>query len=109
LNLALQTVSRAAAGRRGLILSKKKKEKKPEWKFFWKNVDGLGRINRMAAGAALLALAFQNKDEGPNPLMLCAGVYLLVVGFLRWCSLRALLRKPTKRAYLRHYPEAAEV
>lgn len=89
-------------------MSKKKRAKKPEWKFFWKNVDGLGRINRMGAGAALLALAFQNKDEGPNPLMVCAGAYLLVVGFLRWCSLRALLKKPTKRAFLRHYPEAAK-
>ncbi len=86
----------------------KKKAKKPRWKFFWKNVDGLGRINRMAAGAALIYLGTKMKDEGPRATLLTAfGVYMLVVGFLRWCSLRALLRKPTKKAFKRHYPEAA--
>jgi len=90
-------------------LSKKKKAKKPEWKFFWKNVDGLGRINRMAAGALFIFLAVRDKEAGPNPLLLGFGLYLVIVGgLLRWCSLRALLKKPTKRASLRHYPEAAK-
>lgn len=87
---------------------KSKKAAKPKWKFFWKNVDGLGRINRMAAGAGLIYLANKMKDEGPQATLLTAfGVYLLVVGFLRWCSLRALFKKPTRRAFKRHYPKAA--
>lgn len=85
----------------------KGKADKPKWKFFWKNVDGLGRLNRMGAGAALIFLATQNKEKGPNPFLLGFGAYLIFVGFLRWCSLRAIFRKPTKRAFLRHYPEGA--
>lgn len=92
---------------------KQKKAARPDWKFFWKNVDGLGRLNRMAAGAGLIYLAGKMKDgsessAGPNATLLTAfGVYLLVVGFLRWCSLRALFKKPTRKAFKRHYPEAA--
>ena len=90
-------------------MSKKKEAglEKPEWKFFWKNVDGLGRINRMGAGAALLIAASQIKDKQKAALLALPGAYMLTVGFLRWCSLRALLKKPTKRAFRRHYPEAA--
>ena len=88
--------------------NKKEKDVKHEWKFFWKNVDGLGRINRMAAGALFVYLASTMKEKNSNAVFLAGpGIYLLVVGFLQWCSLRALFRKPTKRAYLRHYPEAA--
>ena len=37
---------------------------------------------------------------------ICSGKYLIVIGgLLGWCSLRALLHKPTRRARLRHYPE----
>jgi hypothetical protein len=90
-------------------MSKKKEAglEKPEWKFFWKNVDGLGRINRMGTGAALIFAGSQMKDSQKAALLVLPGVYLLTVGFLRWCSLRALFRKPTKRAFRRHYPEAA--
>ena len=87
----------------------KEKVEKPKWKLFWKNVDGLGRLNRLVAGVVIIFLATQNKEKGPNPLLIGFGADLLVVGgLLRWCSLRALLKKPTKMAFLRHYPEAAE-
>jgi len=86
----------------------KEKAEKPKWKIYWKNVDGLGRLNRLVAGAVIIFLATQNKEKGPNPLLIGFGAYLIVVGgLLRWCSLRALLKKPTKRAFLRHYPDAA--
>ena len=90
--------------------NKKEKAEKPRWKLVWKNVDGLGRINRMAAGAGLLYLASRMKEEGGLNAMLLGGfgAYLMLFGFLRWCSLRALFKKPTRRAFLRHYPEAAE-
>jgi Inner membrane protein YgaP-like, transmembrane domain len=87
---------------------KKSEADKPKWKMFWKNVDGLGRLNRLVAGAAIIYLALQDKEKGPNPLLVGFGAYLIVVGgLLQWCSLRALLKKPTKRAFRRHYPEAA--
>jgi Inner membrane protein YgaP-like, transmembrane domain len=86
----------------------KGKAEKPEWKFMWKNVDGLGRLNRLVAGVVIIYLATQNKEKGSNPLLVGFGAYLIVVGgLLKWCSLRALLKKPTRRAFLRHYPEAA--
>lgn len=87
---------------------KKETEKGPKWKFFWKNVGGLGRLNRLVAGVVFIFLAVRDKESGPNHLLLGFGLYLVIVGgLLRWCSLRAALKKPTKRAYLRHYPEAA--
>lgn len=91
-------------------MSKKKEAglEKPEWKFFWKNVDGLGRINRMGAGALLIFAASRMKDNQKAALLILPGAYLMTVGFMRWCSLRALIGKPTKRAFLRHYPEAAK-
>ena len=99
---------KAMRRRYGAVSNKKENAEKPEWKFFWKNVNGLGRINRMAAGAALIVLANQNKDKGPNPLLIGFGAYMMFGGFLQWCSLRALFKKPTKRAFLHHYPETAE-
>lgn len=87
----------------------KAKKKNVKWRFFWKNVGGLGRLNRLAAGIAALALASQMKEDQKNAAALAAfGMYLAVVGgLLGWCSLRALLKRPTKRAFRRHFPEAA--
>mgnify|MGYP000969251962 CR=1 FL=1 len=87
-------------------MAKKKKEKK-RWKFLWKNVGGLGRLNRLAAGAAMIFAATRMKDDPEKAAPLAAfGAYLVVVGgLLGWCSLRALFKKPTKRALRRHYPE----
>jgi len=88
-------------------MAKKQKKEKQRWKFLWKNVGGLGRLNRIAAGAALLYAASKMKDDPEISAALMAfGGYLIVIGgLLGWCSLRALLHKPTKRARRRHYPE----
>jgi len=91
-------------------MSRKSKPGKKKWKFFWKNVNGLGRLLRVGLGLAFIAGAAVTAEEDAKTARLlgAAGAYLVFVGMLRWCSLRALLKKPTKRAYLRHYPEAAE-
>jgi hypothetical protein len=88
-------------------MAKKQKKEKKRWKFLWKNVGGLGRLNRIAAGAALLYGASKLKDDPEKAAVLAGfGTYLIVIGgLLGWCSLRALLHKPTRRARLRHYPE----
>ncbi|MBU1670357.1 MAG: DUF2892 domain-containing protein [Actinobacteria bacterium] len=90
-------------------MSRKSRKEKKKWRFYWKNVNGLGRLLRIAAGAAFLYAASQMKDDQTTAGALgLFGIYLIVVGgLLRWCSLRALLHKPTKRAYLKHYPEGA--
>lgn len=83
------------------------KKAKKRWKFLWKNVGGLGRLNRIAAGAALLYGASKLKDDPQKAAALEGfGTYLILIGgLLGWCSLRALFKKPTERAFLRHYPE----
>jgi hypothetical protein len=88
-------------------MAKREKKEKKKWKFFWKNVGGLGRLNRLVAGAAMLYGASKMKDDMQKSAALAAfGTYLIVIGgLLGWCSLRALLHKPTRRARLRHYPE----
>jgi Protein of unknown function (DUF2892) len=87
-------------------MAKKQKAEKKKWKFFWKNVTGLGRLLRLGAGAALVYAGQQAEDENQKMMMTGFGAYLIVFGgLLGWCSLRALLHKPTKRARLRHYPE----
>jgi hypothetical protein len=93
--------------RRGITVSKKKeKEEKPKWKFFWKNLSGFGRLGRMVLGGVLIYLATQSdEDEGPKMPLLAGGICLLVVGLLGWDSTRALFKRPTKKAFLRHYPE----
>ncbi len=90
-------------------MARKPKKEKKKWKFFWKNVDGGGLLLRVAAGLALIGAAAQTSEDVQKAKFLgIAGAYLVVVGLLRWCSLRALLKKPTKRAFLRHYPETAD-
>ena len=87
-------------------MAKARKEKK-KWKLLWKNVSVLGRLNRIAAGAGAIALASRMKDDEQKAMLLTGfGVYLIVIGgLLGWCSLRALLKAPTKRAFRRHYPD----
>ena len=88
-------------------MAKKQKKEKKRWKFLWKNITWMGRLNRIVAGAALLYGASKLKDDPEKAALLAgAGTYLIVIGgLLGWCSLRALLHMPTKRARLRHYPE----
>ncbi|MHB8895455.1 MAG: YgaP family membrane protein [Candidatus Geothermincolia bacterium] len=88
-------------------MAKKEKKEKQSWKFFWKNVGGLGRLNRLVAGIAMIYGATKIKDDTKKAAALAAfGTYLVVIGgLLGWCSLRATFKKPTKRAYRRHYPE----
>jgi len=88
-------------------MAKKQKKDKKRWKFLWKNVGGLGRLNRIAAGIALLYGASKLKDDPQKAAALAGfGTYLIVIGgLLGWCSLRALFRMPTRRARSRHYPE----
>jgi len=97
--------------RRDIAVSKKKeKEEKPRWKFFWKNLTGFGRLARMAMGGALIYMATQSEeDKGPKMPMLAGGICLLVVGLIGWDSTRAIFKRPTKKAYLRHYPETETV
>lgn len=88
---------------------KKEAAEKVEWKFFWKNVDGLGMLLRVGAGIAFLAAARMSKDDKKRASLLTVlGVMEVAFGLLKWCPLRALRGKPTKRAYLKHYPEAEE-
>jgi len=88
-------------------MAKKAKKEKKRWKFLWKNVGGLGRLNRIAAGVALLYGASKMKDDTEKAAaMVGFGTYLIVIGgLLGWCSLRAVCKKPTKRAFRRHYPD----
>lgn len=86
-------------------LAKKNEEK---WRFYWKNIDGLGRINRLIIGALAIAGAVAMKDEPKKALFLVImGVDFLMAALLQWCPLRAMLRMPSRRAYRRHYPKEA--
>jgi hypothetical protein len=90
-------------------VGKKSKGDELEWKFCWKNVGWLGMLLRIAAGVAFIAAA--SKATGDNKhanLLRVVGVMEVAFGLLRWCPLRALRGKPTKRAIRRHYPEAVE-
>jgi hypothetical protein len=93
--------------RRDLAVSKRKeKAEKPKWKFRWRNLTGIGRLARMALGGALIFMATQSQDdEGPKMPLLAGGILLLVLGLLGWDSTRALFKRPTRKAFLRHYPE----
>lgn len=89
---------------------KKKKEEKVKWKFLWKNVGWFGMLLRVASGAALIAAAagLAGEDDQKAQMLSVMGGIFIVEGLLRWCSLRALFKRPTKRAFRRHYPEADE-
>lgn len=80
--------------------------RKKKWRFFWKNVDGLGMLNRLAAAALLFVIAYMIKDDEIKAGLLAAwGLAFFFDGLTRWSPYRALLKWPTRRAYLRHYPE----
>jgi len=77
-----------------------------KWRFYWKNVGWFGMLWRMAAGVIILSQVKSIKDDPQTQglLALIGGAFLLE-GLLRWCPLRAILRKPSKRALRRHLPE----
>lgn len=85
-----------------------KRRKERKWRFYWKNIGGLGRLNRLVAGVASLAAAARLQDENKGAALGLAvmGADLLFAALLGWCPARALLRRPTRRAYRRHYPPA---
>lgn len=85
-----------------------RKENK-KWRFFWKNFDGLGTLNRFAAAAILFGIAYVIKDDELKAAVLGAwGLAFLFDGLVRWSPYRALLKWPTRRAYRRHYPPEEE-
>lgn len=87
----------------------KEKEEKVKWKMFWKNVSIFGMLWRVAAGAALIAAASKSTEDRSRATVLgLAGLFVVFEGLLRWCSLRGLFKRPTRRAFLRHYPEIVE-
>jgi hypothetical protein len=76
-----------------------------KWHFFWKNIDGLGRLTRLSLGIALIIAAREMKeDKNKSGLLQVSAAWLLVEGFFRWAPWRAFLGHPSKRARLRHYP-----
>jgi hypothetical protein len=93
-------------------MGRKKKEEEIEeveekWRFFWKNIGLLGMLLRVLGGVAIIMWARSQED---NPLAMPATIYgasMILDGLCRWCPLRAVRRKPTKRAYRRHFPEEA--
>lgn len=88
-------------------MGKKKAAEKPKWKFFWKNVGGLGMLLRVGMGIALLAAAKMSSEDKKRAAVLgVLGLMEIKFGLLKWCPLRAIRKKPTKRAFLRHYPES---
>lgn len=88
-------------------MGKKKAEEKPKWKFCWKNVGWFGMLLRIGMGIALLAAAKSAGDDKKKAGALgLLGLMEIKFGLLRWCPLRAIRKKPTKRAFRRHYPEA---
>lgn len=85
---------------------KKEKAEKLKWKFRWRNLTGVGRLARMALGGVLIFLGTQSEgDESPRMPLLAGGIVLLVLGLLGWDSTRAIFKRPTSKAFLRHYPE----
>ena len=82
-------------------------EEKEEWHFFWKNIGGLGMILRVLGGIAIIMWARTNVEDPKAKAASAYGAMMIFDGLLRWCSLRAILKRPTKSAYRRHYPEEA--
>jgi hypothetical protein len=84
-----------------------KEVEKEEWKCCWKNIGGLGMLLRVLGGVALIMWARSNKEDPKAKAASIYGVTMIIDGLCRWCPLRAIRRRPTKRAYHRHYPEEA--
>jgi len=82
-------------------------EEEEEWHFFWKNIGWFGMLLRVLGGVAIIMWARSNKEDPKAMAATVYGASMIFDGLCRWCSLRAILKKPTKRAYRRHYPEEA--
>jgi hypothetical protein len=82
-------------------------EEEEEWHFFWKNIGWFGMLLRVLGGVAIIMWARSNKEDSKAMAATVYGASMIFDGLCRWCSLRAILKKPTKRAYRRHYPEEA--
>lgn len=84
----------------------RKKEKK-KWRFFWKNFAMGGRLIRLLAAGALFAVAntMKEDDELKAAVLAVWGGAFLFDALARWSPYRAILRWPTRKARLRHYPE----
>lgn len=85
------------------------KKKGKKWRFFWKNFGNMGRLLRLATGAGLMAAASAIKEEDEFWALLLAawaGAFFFDA-IMKWSPYRALLRWPTRKAFLRHYPEGA--
>jgi len=89
-------------------MPRKKKEKELKWRFYWKNIDGLGRLNRLVGGLLLLALSWSVKDDRKKAVpAFLMGLDLIVAGLLKWCPLRAFLKRPTWMARRRRLAKDA--
>ena len=87
----------------------RKKEKK-KWRFFWKNFAMVGRLGRLLAAGALFAVAYAMKedDELKAAVLAAWGGAFLFDALARWSPYRAMLKWPTRKARLRHYPKEEE-
>ncbi len=83
----------------------RKKEKK-KWRFFWKNFATVGRLIRLLAAGALFAVAYAMKEDDELKAIVLAGWggAFLFDALAHWSPYRALLRWPTRKARLRHFP-----
>ena len=91
--------------KKGVTLSgKSAQEKTSGWHFFWKNIDGLGRLMRLSLGVLLLAGAHTAEEDTIKYACVLGAGWLFMEGLCRWAPWRALLRHPSKRARLSHYP-----
>lgn len=89
-------------------MSRKKKPEERKWRFYWQNINGLGRFNRFVWGLLMLGLAVAVKDDRKKAIPAALiGMDLIVAGLLKWCPLRAILKRPTRRARKRHFPKGA--
>lgn len=82
-------------------------EEEEKWRFFWKNINGLGMLIRVLGGIALIMWARSNEEEPMAKAASAYGITMIIDGLLRWCPMRAVFKRPTKRAHRRHYPEEA--
>lgn len=88
-------------------MGRKKKEKR-KWKFFWKNIGGLGVLNRLVAGGIVFAVSYMMKEEDEfKSLVLAAwGAAFIFDAVMHWSVWRAILRRPSKHAVRKRYGEA---
>jgi hypothetical protein len=84
------------------------KRNEVKWRFYWKNIDGLGRINRVLMGLLALAGAYTMKDDPKKAMFLVImSMDFFFAALLGWCPGRALLKMPSRKAFRKHYPKGA--